>query len=166
MPEFTVCAKSEVKKTAKRFNATHIISLLDPHDHIFRPPAIDPKNHLTLNFLDEENENISFGPKDWHAKSILDFGTRLPHDARVIVHCHAGICRSTSAALALWLQANGLDRLEEAENWLHSVRPIAIPNSLLTKHFDNELNLNGKLINLVSEISVNNTKRLLIRLDR
>lgn len=165
MTEFTICSKSEVKKTVKQFSATHLISLLDPNDYVYRPPCIPGTNHLQLNFYDEEESFKSHGPRIWHAEAILSFGSRLPLEARVVVHCHAGICRSTAAGLALWLQHNGLDRLDDAEAWLDSVRGNAIPNSLLGSHFDLILGLNGQLNNLISKISIKNTEKLLLRFN-
>ena len=164
MNEFTICSKSEVNKTVKNFGATHLITLLDPGDSVFRPPSIPGTNHLKLNFFDEEDETKSNPPKLWHGESILGFAKSL-HDARVVVHCHAGICRSTAAGLALWLQENGLDRLDEAKKWLSEVRPNSFPNSLLGKHFDNILGLDGKLIDLIENISQENTEKLLLRFN-
>jgi predicted protein tyrosine phosphatase len=159
VPEFTVCGKSEVKKTAKRFAATHLITMLDVGDRVFRPPRIDAKNHFAINFDDEEDPAKLYAPTREHAESILEFGQRLPGDARVVVHCFAGACRSTASALALWLQANGVDRLEEGVEWLKADRPRACPNMLLAQHFDDILGLGGKLVEVCDEIGADSINR-------
>lgn len=146
MPEFTVCGKSEVKKTAKRFGATHLITMLDVGDWVFRPPRINPRDHLVLNFEDEEDPAKWAAPTIDHARIILEFGSKLPEDAKVVVHCFAGACRSTASALALWLQANGRDRIDDGVSWLIADRPKACPNMLLAAHFDRLLELDGQLI--------------------
>ena len=159
MPEFTVCGKSEVKKTAKRFQATHLITMLDVGDRVFRPPRIPAANHFAIYFDDEEDPTKLHAPTREHAEAILAFGRRLPEDARVVVHCFAGACRSTASALALWLQANGTDKLEEGVAWLKADRPRACPNMLLAKYYDDILGMSGQLIRVCDEIGADSINR-------
>ncbi len=159
MPEFTICGKSEVKKTVKQFSATHLISTLDPGDRVFRPPRIAPQNHLQLWFEDEEDPTKSHAPTLEHAEVILTWASGLPPDARVCVHCFAGACRSTAVGIALWLQANGTHRLQEAGEWLVKDRPRACPNLLLAEHFDQLLNLDGELVKLCDQIGTDSINR-------
>jgi predicted protein tyrosine phosphatase len=159
MPEFTVCGKSEVKKTVKRFAATHLVTMLDVGDRVFRPPRIQPGNHLQLNFEDEEDPAKWAAPTREHAEAILAFGQNLPADARVVVHCFAGACRSTASALALWLQANGTDRLEEGSAWLKADRPRACPNLLLARFFDDIFGMDGRLVEECDRIGTDSINR-------
>lgn len=159
MPEFTICGKSEVKKTAKRFSATHLVSTLDPGDRVFRPPRILPQNHLQLWFEDEEDPTLRDAPTLDHAQAILAWSEKLPPDARVVVHCFAGACRSTAVGIALWLQANGVHRLQEGADWLKEDRPKACPNMLLAAHFDQLLGLNGELISVCDQIGTDSITR-------
>jgi predicted protein tyrosine phosphatase len=159
MPEFTVCAKSEVKKTVKRWSATHIISTLDQGDRLFRPPRIPAPNHLQLWFEDEEDVTKWGAPTLDHARIILEWSAALPADARVVVHCWAGACRSTAIGIALWLQHNGVHRLPEAAAWLKSDRPQACPNLLLAAHFDQLLGLQGELVRVCDTIGADSINR-------
>lgn len=159
MPEFTVCGKSEVKKTVKRFAATHLVTMLDVGDRVFRPPRIGAASHLQLNFEDEEDPTKWAAPTIDHARTILEFGRSLPGDARVVVHCFAGACRSTASALALWLQANGVDRLEEGAAWLRADRPQACPNLLLARYYDDILGMGGKLVEECDRIGADSANR-------
>jgi predicted protein tyrosine phosphatase len=152
MPEFTVCGKSEVKKTVKRFAATHLVSTLDPGDRVFRPPRILAQNHLQLWFEDEEDPAKLHAPTIDHARIILAWSENLPADARVTINCFAGACRSTAIGIALWLQHNGVHRLPEAVTWLVADRPRACPNLLLAEHFDQLLGLNGELVSVCAAI--------------
>lgn len=152
MPEFIVCSKSGVKKAVKQIQATHLLSTLDVGDRIYRPWAIHPRDHLQLNFDDEEDATKTYAPQLWHAESILAWGTRLPEDARVVVHCLAGQCRSTVVGLALFLQANGVHKLDDARSWLLDHRPTACPNLLLAQYFDQLLNLEGQFVALCEGI--------------
>ena len=159
MPEFTICGKSEVKKIVKRFEATHLCTMLDVGDRVFRPYRIPATNHLQLNFEDEEDPTKWAAPTLSHAETILNWGQALPSDARVVVHCFAGACRSTAAGIALWLQANGTHRLQEAGEWLKTDRPQACPNLLMAEYFDQILNLNGELVKLCDQIGTDSINR-------
>lgn len=159
MPEFTICAKSEVKRVVKRFSATHLCTMLDVGDRQFTPPRIPRTHHLHLNFEDEEDAAKWAAPTLAHAETILNWGKTLPPDARVVVHCYAGMCRSTAVGIALWLQANGTHRLPEASAWLQSVRPQACPNLLLAAHFDQLFDLNGDLVTLCDQIGADSVNR-------
>lgn len=159
MPEFFVCAKNQVHKKVKQLDITHLVTLIDPGAYIFKPNSIPPENWLWLRFEDDEDPCGVSPPNLWHAERILDVGKQFPQDARVLVHCHAGICRSTAAALALWLQANGTDRLEEAIEWLASERPLSCPNMLLASFFDDLLEMNGEFKKACDKIGENSVKR-------
>jgi predicted protein tyrosine phosphatase len=159
VPKFTVCGKSEVKKTSKRFAATHLITMLDVGDRIFRPFRIPPENHFAIYFDDEEDPGKLYAPTMEHAAAILAHGRTLPDDARVVVHCFAGACRSTASALALWLQANGTQRLEDGVAWLKEDRPRACPNMLLAKYYDEILGMGGKLVEACDVIGADSINR-------
>lgn len=152
VPEFIVCSKSQVKKTVKRFEATHLVTTLDVGDSIFRPVSIPPLHHLRLSFDDEEDPQRPHAPQLFHAESILNWGSQLPPDARVVIHCFAGQCRSTAVGLALWLQANGLHKFDEARAWLLDHRSSACPNLLLAKYFDQLLLLDGTFLSFCDKI--------------
>jgi predicted protein tyrosine phosphatase len=101
---------------------------------------------------DEENSTCANAPTLAHAQRVIDFGASLPFDARVVVHCYAGVSRSTATGLALWLQSNGTHRLEEAEAWLLAHRERPCPNMLLAEHFDHLLGMNGEFVRLCDQI--------------
>ena len=159
MTEFFICAKNEVHKRIKELEITHLVSLIDPNAHIFKPTSIPLENWLQLRFEDEEDPCGSNPPNLWHAERILAVGKEFPDDARVLVHCHAGVCRSTAAALALWLQTNGTDKLEEGVEWLAVTRPRACPNMLLAGFFDDLLDMGGKLKAACDKIGETSVKR-------
>jgi predicted protein tyrosine phosphatase len=159
MPEFTICGKSEVKKTTKRWGATHIISTLDQGDRLFRPPRVPVENHLQLWFEDEEDAAKWGAPTLDHAHAILTWSEKLPPDARCLIHCFAGACRSTAIGISLWLQHNGAHRVPEAAEWLKQIRPQACPNLLLAAHFDQLLGLQGELVRMCDTIGADSINR-------
>jgi predicted protein tyrosine phosphatase len=154
---FKVCSKSQVHKLVNDVSATHLITMLDPDDHIFKPNSIQRENHLFLLFEDEEDPSHPRAPSIEHCQRILDFGKQLPDDAVTVVHCFAGMCRSTASALALHYQKHG--DLAAARAWLAEDRPQAMPNMLMAEYFDKLLGLNGKFLDLCDQI---NSHRILI----
>ena len=58
----------------------------------------------------------------------LAFSRRLQSDARLLIHCAAGISRSSALALAILAQYVPPER---SGALLHRLRPMAIPNLLM-----------------------------------
>ena len=140
-----VCQRSAVSRKTSQVGATHVLSLLDPGKRPFLHPKTNRKNWLLLHFEDNLDENQPNSPTREHVKQILAWGSTLPDDAVVLVHCEAGVSRSTAAALALLVQHHGNDKIDECIQLLLEVRPVACPNPLITLFADEQLGCNGKL---------------------
>jgi predicted protein tyrosine phosphatase len=153
MPEFTVCGRKEVPETIQKFNANWHVSTIDPGAHIMTHPKCRNR-HLTVFFEDQDDPNNPRSPTEQHIKHILDWGKELPDDARVVVNCEAGCSRSTAVMFALWVQANPDKTLREGAENLVKIRPHAMPNSLIAKHADKLLNLNGEFIQECEKIAL------------
>lgn len=126
--DLTICAKHQVRKTVKRFEATHLISLVDPGDRMPRPHRIARGNQLVLQFDDVDDPALPDAPQREHLDRALSWVDRLPETARLVVHCTAGVSRSTALAYALLCQKlPGEDAMAHVLN----VRPEARPNLLM-----------------------------------
>lgn len=80
-----------------------------------------------------------------HARAILDFGRQIPAKSRVLVHCHAGVSRSTAAAyLLLCMNKPGAEI--QAYHLLRVLRPQARPNRLIVKFGDKLLGAEGRML--------------------
>lgn len=134
-------------------SATHLISMLDPGDRVKRPHSIPGSNHLELWFEDEEDPSHVNAPQIHHCRRILEFGNDLPSDSVIVVHCFAGMCRSTASALALFIQKHGIDSMWHARQWLLEDRPRALPNMLMAEHFDTLLDCNGEFVKLCEHVN-------------
>ena len=140
-----VCSLSNVSKATSKHGCTHVLSLLDPGKRPFLHPKTDRNNWLLLHFEDNLDENDPNSPTRSHVTQILEWGRSLPGDAVVLVHCEAGVSRSTAAALAILVQHHGNDHINECINLLVDMRPVACPNPLITKWADEQLGCNGAL---------------------
>ena len=107
------------------------------------------ENHLILHLHDVESQLRDHWilPNESHVNSILEFTKDLTSTDRLLVHCHQGLSRSTSAAIGVMIQ-HGMDYLA-AYKHVESVRDILLPNGLITNMIDNKFDLNGELLGLV-----------------
>lgn len=146
----TVCGIGELAGH-REGRATHVLSILDPG---WPDPAAfteyDPHHRLTLRFhdiiVDQRGMEL---PQPQHVEAIAAFGEELDNAGEsvrhLIVHCHAGISRST-AALATLL-ARHTEQGDEPAIFAHlrSIRPQAWPNSRMIGFADELLGRQGQL---------------------
>ena len=129
----TVCGLEELAGHADR-QVSHVLSILDPDQP--EPEAFGGYGEharLELKFHDIIQETPGFeAPQVEHVEKMLAFGQDLlrdPEPARhLLVHCHAGISRSTAAMTLLLAQAQpGLGADEVLAQVVH-IREKAWPN--------------------------------------
>ena len=155
----TICGLQELDEHSAR-SVTHVLSILDPGWP--EPEAFftyDPHRRTTLHFHDEIEPAPGLElPRREHMEQILAFGRSLQRDlaerpdAHLLVHCHAGISRSTAAMTALLAQADSsLDEDTIFERVL-AVRPKAWPNSLMIGFADELLSRGGRLTRAMGQL--------------
>jgi len=148
----TICGLHELDDHSAR-SVTHVLSILDPDwpepEAFF---AYDPHHRTTLHFHDavEPAPNIWL-PQVKHVEDILAFGRAFERDradrpeAHLLIHCHAGISRSTAAMTSLLAQAYPDETEERIFEHLVAIRPQAWPNSLMIGFADDLLGRGGRL---------------------
>jgi predicted protein tyrosine phosphatase len=153
----TICGLSELSEhsTAK---VSHVLSILDPDwpvPEVFGTYGEHEK--LELRFYDIlEPEPGKLPPQRSHVAQLLEFGRSLDKEpagqAHLLVHCHAGISRS-SASLAL-LMAQAAPEREAAAIFadILAIRPQIWPNLRIIELGDEILGRNGELVAAVAGI--------------
>ena len=116
----------------------------------FRVQGDEPKQ-LILRF-DDINEPIDdyVVPQMIHIKKALDFAHEI-EDGSLLVHCRAGISRSSAIALAVIAKRLGSGKEEEAVNTLEHINPNCRPNKSIVEMTDELLERDGKLYKEVDE---------------
>lgn len=132
--------------------ASHVLSILDPGHPV--PDAFGTYGEharLELRFHDiiEATEG-EVRPDLAHVEAILAFGRSL-HDepsgrAALLVHCHAGISRSTAALVLILAQALPDVPAEGIVRTVHGIREKAWPNLRLIELGDAALQRAGGLV--------------------
>jgi predicted protein tyrosine phosphatase len=144
--EIFVSSARNVYWTICTHNITHVITLLMPKDYFeFKLPVhFNKANHLYLIMDDKIDAAAENAPTKSQINCILTWANNLPKNAKLLVHCYAGISRSTAVALAIKVQNDGLDKIEQSVDWLVNHRSIACPNPVICQYADELLGANGK----------------------
>ncbi|HZD89458.1 MAG TPA: protein tyrosine phosphatase, partial [Pseudolabrys sp.] len=94
-----VCSLARLYATIDETGARHIVTLLRLTDRVERPRHIAPENHLVLavDDISEPAEGFS-APGEEDVKRLIAFAGAWDRMTPMVVHCFAGISRSTAGA--------------------------------------------------------------------
>lgn len=139
-----VCPLSQVPAQLKAHQPSHLVSLLDPHS-IF-PKAPDATAHLKVSVHDIVEESAGWtAPAREHMAEILTFVETWKRAAPILIHCYAGISRSTATAfIAACVHNPSADEIGIAMA-LRAASPVAWPNRRLVALADDELGRRGRM---------------------
>lgn len=153
--QLTVCNIGQVPATILFKGATHVVTMLRRQElnELKMPRAFNKDNWLFLDMDDVISETADAAPQREQVVQLLDWVKKLPDDAHLVIHCYAGVSRSTAAALAVKVQELGVDRIKDAIDWLLENRPVACPNPVITKFADELLGANGELHAAAEEVA-------------
>jgi predicted protein tyrosine phosphatase len=149
--QLTVCGIDELPCHAAA-GVTHVLSILDPdHPEPRSFERFDPHHRLTLRFHDIIGPWPGWvAPERDDVAALVAFGEELDQAGEalrhLLVHCHAGVSRST-AALAILLARHTAPGDEPAIfARLRRIRPQAWPNSRMVGFADEILGRDGRLV--------------------
>jgi predicted protein tyrosine phosphatase len=91
-------------------------------------------------------------PQRGDVEAILTFGRDAAEAGGLLIHCHAGISRSTAATLMILAQAHPHEAENELADRLLQNRPQAWPNSRMITFADELLDRHGRLSAATSRI--------------
>jgi predicted protein tyrosine phosphatase len=147
----TVCGLDELEHHSAQ-GITHVLSILDPGSP--EPEAFwayGPHQRVTLHFHDTVQPGADLVlPTVENVETILGFGRSViaqaeRHQIHLLVHCHAGISRSTAAMAILLAQAGPKGVEDSVFGQIQELRPQAWPNSLMIGLADELLGRKGRL---------------------
>jgi predicted protein tyrosine phosphatase len=136
---------------------SHLITLLSPEEMIETPAGVAPERHLKLGVHDiaTPQEGLT-APSAETLERILAFGTGWDERAPMLIHCYAGISRSTAAAFTLACERNPhADELAIASA-LRRAAPHAYPNRRMVALADDILGRRGRMVEAVEAMGANN----------
>lgn len=136
----------------ERFTPDHLVSLQNPGADVsdLRPPWVPAENHYVGYFLDVDSLDHPKAPTEQEVRSVVNWlAPRCGSDsaARFIIHCDAGLGRSTATAYLAWALHLGAGREADAFAAMKAscLETQIIPNSIIVAHADRILARNGAL---------------------
>ena len=143
----TVCGVAELEGHCNT-RASHVLSILDPGHPVPEAfGAFGEHEKLELRFhdiIEPRPGRLAPEPKDIEA--VLAFGRDMDRATHLLVHCFAGVSRST-ASMALILAQAMPDMAEDAVlELVHGIREKAWPNLLMMEFGDAILGRKGRLV--------------------
>ncbi|WP_094462270.1 tyrosine phosphatase family protein [Pannonibacter phragmitetus] len=148
-----VSSLSRLKETVERTGATRMVSLINAGTPVERPQAIAADNHLFLGFNDivDPVEGL-VPPGEAHVSSLLDFVQDWDKSAPLVIHCWAGISRSTAGAFITACALTPDADEAELASVLRARAPSATPNARLVAIADRMLARDGRMIEAIRAI--------------
>lgn len=117
-----------------------ILSMLDTGKPMYQ--SFDTSSHITLYCDDVLDKDAVNAPTYDMVLNYLKWGQNFT-DYKAIVHCHAGISRSTAMAIGI-LVYNGMS-IDDAIDDITTQRPGLCPNPVISGYCDDIMNLKGEL---------------------
>lgn len=153
MPAVYVCSLSQIAATVASTNASHLVTLINDGTLVVRPDSIPAGNHLFIGINDiTEPQDGMVVPGEEHVERLLDFASAWDRNRPMVVHCYAGISRSTAAAyITLCATRPERDEREIAQR-LRTASRFATPNSRLIAIADRMLERDGRMIAAIEGI--------------
>jgi predicted protein tyrosine phosphatase len=150
-----VCSLSRLHATVDETGARHIVTLLRLVDRVQRPDHIAPENHLVLAVDDITMPMDGYtAPAHEHVRRLIDFVGTWDRKAPMVMHCFAGISRSTAGAYVAACALNPTrDEMQIAWDIRHASR-TAQPNSRIVSIADRLLNRDGRMIRAIDAIGL------------
>ncbi len=149
----TVCPLSQLEKTVSRVGARHLISLMSAGAAVDLPTQISPQNYLSLSFNDIAAPRAGLiAPQAEHMRALLAYVRRWGGSAPLVIHCWAGISRSTAAAYIAACALSERGREAELAHLLRASSPSATPNGRMIALADELLERDGEMIDAIKTI--------------
>lgn len=148
-----VSPRSAVERVIAEHQPGALISLRSPDAALFSPDAIPQGDqlHLVMNDIAEDRPGL-VSPSAAQVRALLDFVTEWAQVRPLLIHCYAGISRSTAAAFIAMAALHPERHEEELAAELRALSPSATPNPYLVRLADGLLGRDGRMTEAIKGI--------------
>jgi predicted protein tyrosine phosphatase len=148
-----ICSLAALPETVRATGASHILTVMANVDQVLRPASVLEVNHLRVSMDDITEQMDGFlAPSVEHIERVLNFVRGWDRSAPMVVHCYAGISRSTASAFAAACMLNPhRDEIEIARQ-IRARSPIASPNRLIVSLAGKALGREGRMLRALDEM--------------
>ena len=142
-----VCSLADLPATVEATGARYVLTVMGKVEKAERPPLVPEANHLKIPMDDITEAADGFiAPSAAHIERVFDFVRKWKRDAPMVIHCYAGISRSTASAFAAACLLNpNRDELSIAHQ-IREASPSAFPNRLIVTLADDSLGRKGRML--------------------
>jgi len=149
-----VCSLSRLHRTVEETGARHVVTLLGIEDAVPLPAAVPAANYLRLAMHDISGPLDGYvAPQVEHVENLIGFVRKWPRAAPLVIHCYAGISRSTAAAFTTVCALNPHRAEDEIAAALRRASPTAMPNARIVRLADEILGRDGRMIQAIETIA-------------
>jgi predicted protein tyrosine phosphatase len=153
MPHIVVSSLARLADTARLHDPRDMVTLINAGTPVSRPDCIEAERHLFLGFNDiTEPQPGMTPPCEEHVLQLVTFARNWDRQAPLLIHCFAGISRSTAAAYISAIAIEpGQDEMALAQE-LRRRAPSATPNARLVVIADDILGRGGRMVDAIDSI--------------
>ena len=142
-----VCSLAALPATVEATGARHILTVMGNVSRVTRPLSVPEDNHMLISMDDITEAAEGFVvPSESHVERALTFVRSWDRAAPLVIHCYAGISRSTASA---FMTACALNPHRDETDIARSIRaasPTASPNRLIVTLADRILGRDGRMV--------------------
>jgi predicted protein tyrosine phosphatase len=133
--------------------ASHLVTCLQDEITVETPALIRPELHVRLH-VDDITQQLPghVAPTAQHIDKLLEFALAWGGQGPMVIHCWAGISRSTAAALISLAALNPNAPEALIARLLREASPTAYPNRLMIRLADAALGRRGRIVEAVESI--------------
>ena len=148
-----VCPLSRIAETVAATGARRMVTLINASTPVTRPAELAPQDHLTLSMHDivEELPDMT-PPGEHHIEALLAFARAWDRRAPLLIHCFAGVSRSTAAAYTVAAALAPTRDEAELAATLRRMSPSATPNLRIVTIADRLLGRDGRMVRAIESI--------------
>ena len=148
-----VCSLAALPGTVKATGASHVLTVMANVAQVQRPESVLPANHLKVQMDDIIEAMDGFvAPSDSHIEQVLNFVRGWDRSSPLVVHCYAGISRSTASAFAAACALNPHRDETSIARQIRAASPIASPNRLIVSLADKALGRDRRMLRALDEM--------------
>ena len=148
-----VCALARIGETVEETGARSLITLLNHGTPVTRPAAIRSDRHLFIAMSDIlEATDGHILPGEAHVSDLLAFVTAWDRAEPLLIHCYAGVSRSTAAAFIAACALSPARGEIEIALAIRAASPTATPNARLVAAADALLGRAGRMNEAIEAI--------------
>jgi predicted protein tyrosine phosphatase len=152
-----VCSLAALPATVEATGARHILTVMGNVSKVVRPVSVLEANHLLISMDDITEPAEGFvAPSEAHIMRALTFIQAWDRAAPMVIHCYAGISRSTASAFMAACALNPHRDESAIARQIRTASPSAFPNRLIVTLADRVLGRDGRMIRALDEMGPGN----------